>query len=210
LKINLTFIGLVFTKQNIEAFMNRRKFITSTFAATVSMGLGGAVFSAFSETSHQKSKMALAVAQQWQDFLPKDYTASLALTPLKLSEAEWKKRLSSAAFEVLREEDTERPGSSALNGQHAKGIYACEGCDLPLFTSAMKYESGTGWPSFFTHIPGHLGTKKDYKLIWPRTEYHCIRCGGHQGHLFDDGPKPTRQRWCNNGVALKFIPTQTS
>ncbi|MBU3003835.1 peptide-methionine (R)-S-oxide reductase MsrB [Paraglaciecola arctica] len=186
--------------------MNRRKFITSTIATATSIGLGGTVFSVLSETPSKKSRTAIAVAQQWQDFLPKGYTGSLALTPIELSEQEWQKRLSSAAFDVLREEGTEPPGSSALNKQHRDGIYACEGCELPLFTSAMKYESGTGWPSFFTHIPGHLATKRDFKLIWPRTEYHCIRCGGHQGHVFDDGPKPTGQRWCNNGVALKFLP----
>jgi len=190
--------------------MNRRKFITSTIAVTASLGLGGTMFSAFSEPAFKKSKTALAVQQEWSKLLPKGYSGSLLLTPIKLGEQEWQQRLSSAAFEVLREEQTERPGSSALNRQHSKGIYACEGCDLPLFTSAMKFESGTGWPSFFTHIPGHLSTKKDYKMIWPRTEYHCIRCGGHQGHVFDDGPKPTGQRWCNNGVALTFIAMKSS
>ena len=105
----------------------------------------------------------------------------------------------------MREEGTEQPGSSPLNNEKRPGIFACAGCGLPLFTSEMKYESGTGWPSFFTTIPGAFGKTTDYKLILPRTEYHCIRCGGHHGHLFDDGPKPTGQRWCNNGVALKFI-----
>ena len=185
--------------------MNRRKFITSTIAVTASLGLGSTMFSAFSKPAFKNSKISLAVQQEWRELLPNGYSDSLVLTPLELNEQEWQQRLSSAAFKVLREEQTERPGSSALNEQHSKGIYACEGCDLPLFTSAMKFESGTGWPSFFTHIPGHLVTKKDYKMIWPRTEYHCIRCGGHQGHVFDDGPKPTGQRWCNNGVALKFI-----
>lgn len=190
--------------------MNRRKFMTSVFATTASLGLGGAVFSVFGDTSHKKTKTALAIAQQWREYLPEGYSGSLVLTPIELSQSEWQKRLSSAAYDVLREEDTERPGSSALNDQHSDGIYACEGCDLPLFTSEMKYESGTGWPSFFTHIPGHVATKRDFKMIWPRTEYHCIRCKGHQGHVFDDGPKPTGKRWCNNGVALKFIATQNS
>jgi peptide-methionine (R)-S-oxide reductase len=190
--------------------MNRRKFITSTLAVTASLGLASTMFSAFGETTFKKTKTALAVEQEWRDLLPSDFNDSLVLTPVELSEQEWQQRLSSAAFRVLREDRTERPGSSVLNEQHNKGIYACEGCDLPLFTSAMKFESGTGWPSFFTHIPGHLATQKDYKMIWPRTEYHCIRCGGHQGHVFDDGPKPTSQRWCNNGVALKFIAMQSS
>lgn len=194
--------------------MNRRNFITSTFAVTASIGLGSTMFSACSDSAFKKSRPANAVAhaveQEWRELLPKGYSDSLVLTPIELSEQEWQQRLSSAAFNVLREEATERPGSSALNEQHSKGIYVCEGCDLPLFTSAMKFESGTGWPSFFTHIPGHLETKKDFKMVWPRTEYHCIRCGGHQGHVFDDGPKPTGQRWCNNGVALKFIGMQPS
>ena len=125
---------------------------------------------------------------------------------LKLSNEEWRKRLDKKAYNVLREEGTERAGSSPLNKEKRPGVFACAGCDLPLFTSDMKYESGTGWPSFFTTIPGVFATKKDYGLFLPRTEYHCIRCGGHHGHVFEDGPPPTGQRWCNNGVALKFIP----
>lgn len=109
-------------------------------------------------------------------------------------------------FHILREEGTEPPFSSPLNKEYRKGTYVCAGCDQPLFTSEMKFDSGTGWPSFFEAIPGAVATKTDFKLIWPRTEYHCARCGGHQGHVFDDGPKPTGKRWCNNGLALKFIP----
>src|SRR6185436_14672238 len=126
--------------------------------------------------------------------------------PLTLSNDEWKKRLPLPAYRVLREEATEPPGSSPLNDEKRTGVFVCVGCALPLFTSAMKFESGTGWPSFFTTIPGALATKTDYKLILPRTEYHCVRCGGHQGHVFDDGPLPTRQRYCNNGLALRFVP----
>ncbi len=122
------------------------------------------------------------------------------------SEDEWRQLLTPQQFDVLRKEGTERPFSSALNKQYGEGVYHCAGCDLPLFTSATKFDSGTGWPSFYAPIKNHVETKRDFRLVWPRTEYHCARCGGHQGHVFDDGPEPTGQRWCNNGVALKFIP----
>jgi len=122
------------------------------------------------------------------------------------SEDEWRRLLSPQQFDVLRKEATERPFSSALNKQYGEGEYRCAGCDLPLFSSTAKFDSGTGWPSFYAPIAGHVETKRDFRLVWPRTEYHCARCGGHQGHVFDDGPEPTGQRWCNNGVALKFIP----
>ncbi len=125
----------------------------------------------------------------------------------QLSEAEWKERLSPEQFRVLRKEGTERAGTSPLNGEKREGVFACAGCGFDLFTSDKKYESGTGWPSFFDVIPGAVGTKDDNKLFYTRTEYHCARCGGHQGHIFEDGPKPTGLRYCNNGVALTFKPS---
>ena len=119
---------------------------------------------------------------------------------------EWRAILTPEEFDILREEGTEEAHSSPLNEEKRKGTYVCAGCALPLFTSDMKYDSGTGWPSFYTTLPGAVETKRDWKLILPRTEYHCARCGGHQGHVFDDGPEPTGQRWCNNGLALDFTP----
>ncbi len=124
----------------------------------------------------------------------------------QLSQSEWKERLSPEAFQVLRKEGTERPWTSPLNDEKREGVYACAGCGYDLFTSDKKFDSGTGWPSFFDPIPGRVGTKRDFKLVVPRTEYHCARCGGHQGHVFKDGPAPTGLRYCNNGVALTFRP----
>lgn len=127
----------------------------------------------------------------------------------QLSDAEWKRRLSAEAYRVLRREGTEPPFSSALNDEKRKGTFHCAGCDLPLFSSVTKFDSGTGWPSFWQPLPMAIATKLDFKLIVPRQEYHCRRCGGHQGHVFADGPRPTGQRYCNNGVALTFRPEQS-
>ena len=146
--------------------------------------------------------------KHWQTLVAPSTTLVTATPALTRSKDEWRKLLPPDSYAVLFEEDTERPASSALNAEKSDGIFACRACALPLFTSAMKYDSGTGWPSFITSIPDHLATKNDFKLLWPRTEYHCVKCGGHQGHMFDDGPAPTRQRWCNNGVALSFVPTR--
>jgi peptide-methionine (R)-S-oxide reductase len=120
--------------------------------------------------------------------------------------AEWRKLLTREQYAVLFEDDTERAFSSPLDREKRDGWYICAACYLPLFSSKAKFDSGTGWPSFTEPIAGRVATKRDFKLILPRTEYHCIRCSGHQGHLFDDGPPPTKQRWCNNGLALRFVP----
>jgi peptide-methionine (R)-S-oxide reductase len=126
--------------------------------------------------------------------------------PLEKSRAEWRELLSPEAYAVLFEERTEPAFSSPLDAETREGTYLCAACFQPLFDSATKYDSGTGWPSFWAPIEGSVGTRRDFKLIIPRTEYHCARCGGHQGHVFNDGPPPTGQRWCNNGVALRFVP----
>jgi peptide-methionine (R)-S-oxide reductase len=124
----------------------------------------------------------------------------------KLTDAEWSQRLPRASYEVLRHEDTEPPGTSPLLNEHRKGTFHCLGCGLALFNSDWKFESGTGWPSFYTAIQGAFIKKTDLKIGVPRTEYHCAQCLGHHGHVFDDGPRPTGLRYCNNGVALKFVP----
>ena len=181
--------------------MTRRALLKGLMSAA-----GSVLFGCNGSAAAPSSKGVEQIQNNWKSLLAAGVKVPLPDEPLKLSKDEWRKRLSAEQFHILREEGTERPGSSALNDEKRPGVFACVGCDLPLFTSEMKYESGTGWPSFFTTIPGVFGTSTDFKLILPRTEYHCSRCGGHHGHVFKDGPPPTGQRWCNNGVALKFLP----
>jgi peptide-methionine (R)-S-oxide reductase len=182
--------------------MQRRGFLQGLALAA----LGSSLLKTAQAAQAQTMKDIETMQKNWRTLLAAGFKAPAPTEPLKLSNDEWRKRLDKAQYNVLREEGTERAGTSPLNAEKRPGVFACAGCDLPLFTSEMKYESGTGWPSFFTTIPGVFATKKDYLLFAPRVEYHCVRCGGHHGHVFEDGPLPTRQRWCNNGVALKFIP----
>ena len=132
--------------------------------------------------------------------------AASARFPLQRSDAEWRRLLGPQRYAVLRQAATERAFTSPLNKEHRKGTFVCAGCSLPVFSSATKFDSGTGWPSFYQPLQNAIGTTEDRSLMMLRTEVHCERCGGHHGHVFADGPPPTGQRWCNNGVALRFIP----
>jgi peptide-methionine (R)-S-oxide reductase len=138
--------------------------------------------------------------------LPGQAMAEARIEKIIRSDADWKTRLIPAQYHILREEGTERPFASPLDQEKRSGLFVCVACSLPLFPSRFKYDSGTGWPSFYDVISGHVETRTDHKLLLPRPEYHCARCGGHHGHVFDDGPKPTGLRYCNNGAALKFVP----
>lgn len=181
---------------------SRRKFIVSaallTGAAALSLRkLPQDVFAMNENTVDSNSKKRLQL-----DVNPEK------VEPFELDDVEWRHRLSEEAYYVLRKEGTERAFTSPLNDEKRDGQFVCAGCNLALFDADKKFDSGTGWPSFWQPIEGRIGTKRDFKLLLPRTEYHCARCGGHQGHVFKDGPQPTGLRYCNNGVALTFIPNE--
>jgi peptide-methionine (R)-S-oxide reductase len=182
--------------------MNRRTWLQRLLA----MAAGASVAQKAAAAEKAPPKEVEILQKNWRMLLAEGVRPPSPADKVKISNDEWRKRLDRMQFNVLREEGTERAGTSALNAEKRAGVYTCVACDLPLFTSDMKFESGTGWPSFFTTIPGVFETKTDYHLVFPRTEYHCTRCGGHHGHVFEDGPKPTGLRYCNNGVALKFVP----
>ncbi len=186
--------------------MDRRMFLLGV-AATVAGGTG-VTWAGYRRAATAPGPTVAELQHDWKQLLAKGATVAADTTPVVRTDAKWRSSLGAAAYDVLRHEGTERPWTSPLNDEHRAGVFACAGCALPLFTSAMKFDSGTGWPSFFTTIPGMLATKTDHKLIVPRTEYHCVKCGGHHGHVFDDGPPPTGLRYCNNGVALRFITLQ--
>jgi peptide-methionine (R)-S-oxide reductase len=186
--------------------MTRRLLLQALAAALlVPAGLASGQFV---QKSTRKAKSVDDLQRTWKTLLAKDAVVASDLAPVVKPDDEWRRSLDPAAYAVLRHEGTERPFSSPLNDEHRPGVFVCAGCALPLFTSAMKFESGTGWPSYFTTIPNVFATSTDTKLILPRTEYHCAKCGGHHGHVFDDGPEPTGLRYRNNGVALRFIPVK--
>jgi peptide-methionine (R)-S-oxide reductase len=184
--------------------MNRRQLLASAVLLVPALLRAPSALANFAAGTTREGVEALRT--QWKKYLAGNADIATDPSPITLTDAQWKKRLTPAAYDVLRHEGTEYPGSSPLNAEKRDGIFACAGCALPLFTSAMKFESGTGWPSFVTSIPGAFATTTDHKLIYARTEYHCSKCGGHHGHVFDDGPQPLGERWCSNGVALRFIP----
>lgn len=167
--------------------------VLSGGAAAAVLTIGGRYF-----TATANSKQIVSPKEGEDAILQQKYMA--------VTDAEWKKKLEPMQYYVLREEGTEKPGSSPLDNEKRAGTFHCIACNNALFTSDKKYDSKTGWPSFYDYLPGSIATKADYKMIIPRTEYHCARCGGHHGHVFKDGPDPTGLRYCNNGVALKFIP----
>lgn len=190
--------------------MSRRNFMQWSIAAFGGLGIGATLYS---RAGTKQTDQHLANASDAQTITMSELK-NLERNPatvqaIKLSSDDWDQYLDAAQYRVLRKAGTERPGTSILNSEKRTGEYVCAGCGLALFKSETKFESGTGWPSFYQPIDGRLGKSTDFKIGYPRTEYHCARCGGHQGHVFKDGPQPTGLRYCNNGVALHFVPDQT-
>ena len=186
-------------------FSMKRRSVILALATLPALGWVLRTFPGAHSSTHTNGDIE-EIQARWREFLPADAKPPSVTSQLDLSEEQWRAKLTPEQFQILRKDGTERAFSSSLDKEKERGVFSCAGCELPLFSSEMKFDSGTGWPSFFTTIPNATQTKRDYRYGWTRVEYHCARCGGHQGHVFDDGPEPTRQRWCNNGVALKFLP----
>ena len=187
--------------------MRRRGFLTALPAIPLGWGLLRVGFAA----TLAGGKSVTAIQQNWQQLLAPGADVATTTDPITKTDAEWRQLLTPAQYFVLRHQGTEIAFTSPLNDEKRSGVYICAGCALPLFSSQMKFDSGTGWPAFFTLIPGSLVTTGSFQpgRLWG-TEYHCVRCGGHHGHIFDDGPPPTGLRHCNNGVALRFIPQKSA
>lgn len=172
--------------------IQRRKLLALTGLAGI-VGAVGVNRWSLTRTGNAAEQSSITVnSQQWEKVMKTD--------------KEWQQQLEADQYQILRKDGTEPAFSSKLNSEYGEGTFVCSGCGLPLFESTTKFDSGTGWPSFFKPIEGATETSLDFKMVYPRTEYHCARCGGHQGHVFKDGPEPTGQRWCNNGLAIKFVP----
>ena len=185
--------------------MKRRTFLGAVALTPLAMA-GVACDSSARPAATASEQEVEAMRRDWKALLAPGADVTLSTEPLRRSEAEWKKTLSPGQFDVLREDGTERAFSSPLDREKRPGVYACAGCGLPLFASDTKFESGTGWPSFYTPIEGAVEKSDDFSFGMARDEVHCRRCGGHLGHVFNDGPKPTGLRYCINGLSLKFIP----
>ena len=184
--------------------MFTRRQVLCTLCTLPALAQAGA---ARAEYAAGTSKQGVEMLQmQWRKYLAKGADVATDATPITLADDAWQKRLSPDAYRVLRHQGTEFPGSSPLLREKRDGVFVCAGCALPAYTSAMKFDSGTGWPSFVTSVPGSLDKGRGSKSVFVGLEVHCAKCGGHHGHIFDDGPAPLGDRWCINGVALRFIP----
>jgi peptide-methionine (R)-S-oxide reductase len=184
--------------------MNRRQLLASAVLLVPALLRAPSALAIFVNGTSKEGIEALRT--QWKKYLAGNADIATDPAPITLPDEQWQKRLDPLAYRVLRHGGTEHPGTSPLNAEKRDGVFACAGCALPLFTSAMKYDSGTGWPSFVTSIPGAFAMSSGSKSIFVGLEYHCAKCAGHHGHVFNDGPPPLGDRWCSNGAALRFIP----
>lgn len=186
--------------------MKRRHFVQGTAATLVAPT---SLLHA-RQRSYENLQPVAVVRNHWREYVPQGARLPSPDDKLTVGLAQWRRRLPEQRYHILFENGTEPRHSSRLVTVKRPGVFVCAACDLPLFTTPMQFHSGTGWPSFYTYIPGALETQLDFSLIWPRTEYHCVRCGGHQGHRFDGWPVPSGLRYCNNGLALRFLAADGS